>query len=81
MRGSFSHSYQLLTRYFAEVKLVDPDLVFDIQTTSCKDKRFIRYFLCFGAKKTYQLLRPVLVIDITFLKGRYKRNPTNNPLH
>ncbi|KAF6175192.1 hypothetical protein GIB67_022873 [Kingdonia uniflora] len=33
MRGSFEHTYQLLTRYFAEVKLVDLDLVFDIQTT------------------------------------------------
>ncbi|KAF6167582.1 hypothetical protein GIB67_031165, partial [Kingdonia uniflora] len=40
MRGSFKHAYQLLTRYFAEVRLVDPDFEFDLQTTSCKDKRF-----------------------------------------
>ncbi|KAF6139895.1 hypothetical protein GIB67_009742 [Kingdonia uniflora] len=74
MRGSFEHIYQLLTSYFAEVRLVDPDFVFDIQTTSCKDKRFIRYFWCFGPpKKTYKLLRPVVVIDETFLKGRYRR--------
>ncbi|KAF6154881.1 hypothetical protein GIB67_018318 [Kingdonia uniflora] len=73
MRRSFSHSYQLLASYFAEVKLVDPDLVFDIQTTSCKYMRFIRCFWCFGApKKIYQLLRPVVVIDGTFLKWRYK---------
>ncbi|KAF6158530.1 hypothetical protein GIB67_040044, partial [Kingdonia uniflora] len=43
MRGNFEHAYQLLTSYFAEVRLVDPDLVFEIQTTSCKDKRFTRY--------------------------------------
>ncbi|KAF6168374.1 hypothetical protein GIB67_018214 [Kingdonia uniflora] len=56
------------------MRLVDPDLVFDIQTTSCKDKRFIRYFWCFvPPKKTYKLLRPVVVIDKTFLKGRYCR--------
>ncbi|KAF6144849.1 hypothetical protein GIB67_001860, partial [Kingdonia uniflora] len=43
IRGSFENAYQLLTSYFAEVKLVDPDFVFEIQTTSCKDKRFTRY--------------------------------------
>ncbi|KAF6143346.1 hypothetical protein GIB67_001290 [Kingdonia uniflora] len=59
--------------YFAKVSLVDPDFVFDIQTTSCKDTRFTRCFWCFGPpKKTYKLLRPVLVIDGTFLKGRYR---------
>ncbi|KAF6158884.1 hypothetical protein GIB67_012301 [Kingdonia uniflora] len=58
--------------YFAEVRLVDPDFVFDMQTTSCKNKIFTRYFWCFGPpKKTYKLLRPVVVIDRTFLKGRY----------
>ncbi|KAF6155668.1 hypothetical protein GIB67_007105 [Kingdonia uniflora] len=73
MRGSFEYAYQLLTSYFAEVRLVDPDFVFDIQTTSCKDKRFTRCFWCFGPpKKTYKLLRPVVVIDKTFLKGRYR---------
>ncbi|KAF6148060.1 hypothetical protein GIB67_024235 [Kingdonia uniflora] len=71
MRGSFEHAYQLLTSYFMEVRLVDPNFVFDIQTTSCKDKRFTRCFWCFGSpKKTYKLLRPVVVIDGTFLKGR-----------
>ncbi|KAF6174626.1 hypothetical protein GIB67_006278, partial [Kingdonia uniflora] len=40
MRDNFEHSYQLLTSYFAEVRLVDPDLVFDIQTITCKNKRF-----------------------------------------
>ncbi|KAF6137665.1 hypothetical protein GIB67_023599 [Kingdonia uniflora] len=70
MRGGFEHVYQLLTSYFAKVRLVDPDFVFDIQTTSCKDKRFTR---CFGPpKKTYKLLRPVIVIDETFLKGKYR---------
>ncbi|KAF6160958.1 hypothetical protein GIB67_007599 [Kingdonia uniflora] len=43
MRGSFQHEYQLLKSYFAKVRLVDPDFVFDIQTTSYKDKRFTRY--------------------------------------
>ncbi|KAF6167487.1 hypothetical protein GIB67_031688 [Kingdonia uniflora] len=43
IRGSFEHAYQLLTSYFAEVWLVDPNFVFDIQTKSCKDKRFTRY--------------------------------------
>ncbi|KAF6143678.1 hypothetical protein GIB67_021688, partial [Kingdonia uniflora] len=71
--GNFSHSYQYLTSFFVEVKLVDHDLVFDIQTTTCKDKRFIRCFWCFGApKKMYHLLRPVVVIDKTFLKGRHR---------
>ncbi|KAF6169787.1 hypothetical protein GIB67_034179, partial [Kingdonia uniflora] len=71
-RGSFEHVYQLLTSYFTEVKLVDPNLVFDIQTTSCKDKRFTWCFWCFGPpKKTYKPLRPVVVINRTFLKGRY----------
>ncbi|KAF6171993.1 hypothetical protein GIB67_029411 [Kingdonia uniflora] len=73
MQGSFEHTYQLLTSYFAKVRLVDPDLVFDIQTTSCKDKRFIRCFWNFGrSKKTYKLLRPIVVINGTFLKGRYR---------
>ncbi|KAF6151428.1 hypothetical protein GIB67_020652 [Kingdonia uniflora] len=43
MRGSFEYAYQLLASYFTEVRLVDSDFVFDIQTTSCKDKRFTRY--------------------------------------
>ncbi|KAF6136990.1 hypothetical protein GIB67_030754 [Kingdonia uniflora] len=43
MRDSFEHTYQLLTSYFAEVRLINPDFVFDIQTTSCKEKRFTRY--------------------------------------
>ncbi|KAF6160008.1 hypothetical protein GIB67_033092 [Kingdonia uniflora] len=73
MRGSFEHAYQLLTSYFAKVRLVDPNFVFDIQTTSCKDKRFTRSFWCFGPpKKTYKLQRPVVIIDKTFLKGRYR---------
>ncbi|KAF6176758.1 hypothetical protein GIB67_031569 [Kingdonia uniflora] len=73
MRGSFEHAYQLLTSYVAKVRLVDPDFVFDIQTTSCKDKRFTRYFWCFGPpNKTYKLLRPVVVINETFFKGRYR---------
>ncbi|KAF6161534.1 hypothetical protein GIB67_009413, partial [Kingdonia uniflora] len=62
------HAYQVLTSYFVEVRLADPNLVFDIQTTSYKDKRFTRYFWCFGPpKKTNKLLRPVVVIDKTFL--------------
>ncbi|KAF6167771.1 hypothetical protein GIB67_027549 [Kingdonia uniflora] len=74
MRGCFEHAYQLLTNYFAEVRLVDPDLVFNIQTTSCKDKRFTRCFWCFGPpKKTNKLLKPVVVIDKTFLKGKYHK--------
>ncbi|KAF6146954.1 hypothetical protein GIB67_036673, partial [Kingdonia uniflora] len=73
IRGSFVHAYQLLTSYFTEVRLVDPDFVFGIQTTSCKDKRFTRCVWCFGPpKKTYKLLRPVVVIHRTFLKGRYR---------
>ncbi|KAF6167687.1 hypothetical protein GIB67_017182 [Kingdonia uniflora] len=40
---------------------------------SCKDKRLIRCFWCFGPpKKSYKLLRPVVVIDGTFSKGRYR---------
>ncbi|KAF6164793.1 hypothetical protein GIB67_002449, partial [Kingdonia uniflora] len=42
MRGSFEHAYQLLTSYFTEVRLVDPNFVFDIHTLSSKDKRFTR---------------------------------------
>ncbi|KAF6169965.1 hypothetical protein GIB67_034357 [Kingdonia uniflora] len=72
MRGNFEHVYQLLMSYFAEVRLVDPDLAFNIQTMSCKDKRFTRYFWCFGPPKNfYKLLRPVVVIDKTFSKGRF----------
>ncbi|KAF6166486.1 hypothetical protein GIB67_038223 [Kingdonia uniflora] len=73
MPGSFAYAYQQLTSYILEVRLVDPDFVFDIQTTSCKDNRFTRCFWCFGPpKKTYKLLRPVVVIDETFLKWRYR---------
>ncbi|KAF6149984.1 hypothetical protein GIB67_029349, partial [Kingdonia uniflora] len=43
MRGNFEYAYQLLTTNFAEVRLVDPDFVFGIKTTSCKDKRFTRW--------------------------------------
>ncbi|KAF6148637.1 hypothetical protein GIB67_042596, partial [Kingdonia uniflora] len=42
MQGSFEHAYQLVMSNFAEVRLVDPDLVFDIQTTGYKDKIFTR---------------------------------------
>ncbi|KAF6151678.1 hypothetical protein GIB67_039386 [Kingdonia uniflora] len=57
MRGSFEYAYQLLRSYFAEVRLVHQDLVFDIQTTSCKNKIFTRCFWCFGPpKKTYKIL-------------------------
>ncbi|KAF6154414.1 hypothetical protein GIB67_028306 [Kingdonia uniflora] len=74
MQGSFEHAYQLLTSYVAEVRLVDLDLVFNIQTATCNDKRFTKYFWHLGApKKVYKLLRPVVVIDETFLKGRYHR--------
>ncbi|KAF6135931.1 hypothetical protein GIB67_006823 [Kingdonia uniflora] len=39
---------------------------------SCKEMRFTRCFWCFGPpQKTYKLLKPVVVIDKTFLKGRY----------
>ncbi|KAF6167839.1 hypothetical protein GIB67_027617 [Kingdonia uniflora] len=73
MRGIFEHAYQLLTSYFAEVRLVNPDLVFNIQTSSCKDKRFTMCFWYFGAQKnTYKLLKPVVVIDETFLKMKYR---------
>ncbi|KAF6174999.1 hypothetical protein GIB67_026487 [Kingdonia uniflora] len=73
MRGSFECAYQLLMSYFVEVRLVDLDFEFGIQTASCKDKRFTRCFWCFGPpKKTYKLLRPVVVIDGIFLKGRYR---------
>ncbi|KAF6153036.1 hypothetical protein GIB67_034758 [Kingdonia uniflora] len=73
MRGNFEYVYQLLMSYFAEARLVDPDFIFNIQTTSCKDKIFTRCFWCFGPpKKTYKLLRPVVVIDRTFLKGKYR---------
>ncbi|KAF6158269.1 hypothetical protein GIB67_001340 [Kingdonia uniflora] len=34
MRGSLQDAYQLLASYFIEVRLVNPDFVFDIQTTS-----------------------------------------------
>ncbi|KAF6169480.1 hypothetical protein GIB67_004761 [Kingdonia uniflora] len=55
-----------------EVRLVDPDFILDIQTMSCKDKRFTRYFWYFGPpKKTSKLLRPVVMIDEPFLKRRY----------
>ncbi|KAF6170778.1 hypothetical protein GIB67_015730 [Kingdonia uniflora] len=72
MRGRYKHAYQLFTSYFVEVRLVDLNLVFDIQTASYKDKIFTRCFWCFGTPKIiYKLLRPVIVIDKTFLKGRY----------
>ncbi|KAF6155850.1 hypothetical protein GIB67_039181 [Kingdonia uniflora] len=72
MRGNFEHAYQLLISYFAEVRLFNQDLVFKMLTTSCKDTRFTRYFWYFGPpKNTYKLLRPIVVIDETFLKGRY----------
>ncbi|KAF6169776.1 hypothetical protein GIB67_005861 [Kingdonia uniflora] len=48
MRGSFEHAYLLLINNFAEVRLVDPDLVFDIQTISLTDSETIKswtYFL------------------------------------
>ncbi|KAF6163587.1 hypothetical protein GIB67_022152 [Kingdonia uniflora] len=55
------------------MRFVDPDFVFAIKTTSYNDKRFTRCFWCIGPpKKTYKLLRPVVVIDKTFLKGRYR---------
>ncbi|KAF6156270.1 hypothetical protein GIB67_008040 [Kingdonia uniflora] len=90
MQGSFVHAYQLHASYFAEVRLADPDFVVDIHTTSCKDKRFTRHFWYFGhPKKTYKLLRPVVVIDKTFLKERYSGNrltaiiidPSNHIFH
>ncbi|KAF6165305.1 hypothetical protein GIB67_042721, partial [Kingdonia uniflora] len=32
MRGNFEHAYQLFMSYLAEVRMIDPDFIFDIQT-------------------------------------------------
>lgn len=71
LRGSFSYSYQLLHTYCNELKLVDPDAHTEIITT--QGDRFEAFFWTYGITvRAYRnTLRPIIMVDGTFLKGRY----------
>ncbi|PIA30014.1 hypothetical protein AQUCO_05700012v1 [Aquilegia coerulea] len=71
IRGSYSYSYQLLETYSHELMSVDPDAVTDILTGP--GDRFECFFWTYGISvRVYKKnLRPVVIVDGTFLKGRY----------
>ncbi|KAF6138968.1 hypothetical protein GIB67_010694 [Kingdonia uniflora] len=79
MRGSFEHAIQQLASYFMEVRLVDPDFVFDIQTTSW-DFNTVRYHAerLGGRRSSYQslvdfkdMIQSAGLLEPSFIGSRY----------
>ena len=70
--GDEAISFQQLRRYFEEADKVNPrsHLITKVDDDS---KRFRRCFVAFGACiQGFKFLRPMIFLDGTFLKGRYK---------
>lgn len=70
--GDPNKSFQLLPSYLYMVKKCNPDSIVDLETES--DDRFKYCFMAFGACVTAfrSCCRPVIVVDATHLKGKYK---------
>lgn len=70
--GDFDLSFDKLRWYAMEIKKNNPDTIMDVEYCN-ETNRFIRFFLAFGACiKGFSYCRPILALDGTFLKGRYK---------
>ncbi|PIA52900.1 hypothetical protein AQUCO_01000638v1 [Aquilegia coerulea] len=71
IRGSYSHSYQMLETYCNELKKVDPDAVTDILTNPLGNFECIFWTYGITIRAYKKTLRPIILVDGTFLKGRY----------
>ncbi|KAG5533007.1 hypothetical protein RHGRI_027296 [Rhododendron griersonianum] len=70
--GDFQLSFDKLRWYAEELKEKNPGTVMDVEYCN-ETNRFIRFFLAFDACiKGFNYCRPILAVDGTFLKGRYK---------
>ncbi|KAL0546608.1 hypothetical protein IC582_016520 [Cucumis melo] len=72
VRGSHEESYNLLSRYGEALKFTNPGTIFHMEL---KDDRFFKYlFMAVGAcvRGFLNCIRPVIVMDGTFLKNKYR---------
>ncbi|XP_058192097.1 uncharacterized protein LOC131309487 [Rhododendron vialii] len=70
--GDFQLSFDKLRWYAEELKEKNPGTVMDVEYCN-ETNRFIRFFPAFDACiKGFNYCRPILAVDGTFLKGRYK---------
>ncbi|XP_012854412.1 PREDICTED: uncharacterized protein LOC105973918 [Erythranthe guttata] len=70
--GDDGISYSYLKAYFEEAGRCNPDSVFHLEVDG-KHNSFNRCFFSFGACLSgFKFCRPILFLDGTFLKGRYK---------
>ncbi|XP_060170969.1 uncharacterized protein LOC132601938 [Lycium barbarum] len=78
LEGSFVDDYKKLEAYGQEVRQSNPgtDVVINISRSALEEgkRKFLRMYICFNAlKKGWKGgLRPLIGVDGTFLKGRYK---------
>ncbi|KAL0554331.1 hypothetical protein IC582_008250 [Cucumis melo] len=73
VRGSPEESYNLLHRYGEALKFTNPGTIFHMEL---EDDRFFKYlFMAVGAcvRGFLNCIRPVIVMDGTFLKNKYRR--------
>ena len=70
--GDSFKSFDNLRWYLDEAKRVNPDNHFQLEVDPLS-RRFQRCFIAFGASiRGLKFLRPMIFLDGTFLKGRYK---------
>ncbi|XP_012850834.1 PREDICTED: uncharacterized protein LOC105970545 [Erythranthe guttata] len=70
--GDEALSFSFLTLYFREAGHCNPDSVFDVEVDDA-DNSFKRCFFSFGASLSgFNLCHQMLILDGTFLKGKYK---------
>ena len=76
--GTEEDSYAALPKYLEDLKRNNPDSVIELE---CIEEgpgihRFRRAFICYGASaKGFAFCCPVLGLDGTHLKGKYKGMP------
>ncbi|XP_012853123.1 PREDICTED: uncharacterized protein LOC105972693 [Erythranthe guttata] len=64
--------FSFLTLYFREAGRCNPDSVFDVEVDDANNS-FKRCFFSFGASLSgFKFCRQMLILDGTFLKGKYK---------
>ena len=71
VHGSYEEPFQLLPLYYKKLELINPGTVKNIDTTS--DDHFRRFFWAFGPciRSYMSSLRPVIVVDGSYLWGKY----------
>ena len=70
--GNHTLSFNKLRLYFKEAEKFNPGSRFVIETNA-ESHRFERCFVAFKACLfDFNFIRPMIFLDVTFLKGRYK---------